>query len=337
MEAMGAPELRPFSVQAQRVCKRAHAGLLRARAERFCTDNQVRENVEVPEEFWWAEGYEALQQDWESGDFETWIDHTVHLRAFGVQWSRTDVQNMGVDLGPPYGDCFVELATLEPPDREAGERWASARYIRWFDAAVWVGARDANASASLAGFRSYEMRTRSDLTISDGAAELVGLSLVGEGAIERGKALLSDALKNGSVRAFGSSSPDAHMTAIEDVEWSRPHRIMKHKGGDCLTGPNIPWPIRFFDLVLAAPTVFSKWPPPAQSLLTPAIPRRHPSNLEEADAPLVETMREMILNGKATGPYNAALAVVDRAPGAGTTESKVRRLERRYRRTYRQG
>jgi hypothetical protein len=268
MEAMGAPKLRPFSVQAQRVCKRAHAGLLRARAERFCTDNQVRENVEVQEAFWWAEGHEALEQDWESGDFETWIDHTVNLRAFGVQWSRTDVQNMGVDLGPPYGDCFVELASLDPPDREAGERWASARYIRWFDAAVWVGARDANASASLAGFRAYETRTRNDVETSDGAAELVGISLVSEGSVARGKTLLADALRAGAITAFGSTTPDGSMEPIPTLEWARPFGVHKRKGADCLTGPEFPWTIRFFDLLLDAGAVFGQWQPPSGVLAT---------------------------------------------------------------------
>jgi len=46
----------------------------------------------------------------------------------------------------------------------------------------------------------------------------------------------------------------------------------------------------------------------------------------EADAPLVEEAVALILQGKATGPQNAARAVADRAKGDSKGESKVDRL-----------
>jgi len=78
----------------QTICKRAHAGLIKARARRFVRDSQVRDNVDIPIEFWWAEGRAALSQNWETGDFETWINQRVHLQAFGVTFLRTDIEQL---------------------------------------------------------------------------------------------------------------------------------------------------------------------------------------------------------------------------------------------------
>lgn len=82
-----------YSAQ-MRICARAHAGLVRARADRFMMDERSEDNFEIPKEFWWAEGREALKQDWEAGDFDTWLKNTHHLRAFGVSFLRANVEKM---------------------------------------------------------------------------------------------------------------------------------------------------------------------------------------------------------------------------------------------------
>jgi len=74
------------------ICKRAHAGLIKARAERFIRDGRSADNIDVPVEFWWAEGAAALDQNWTTGDFDTWIDHRIHLQAFGVIFWRSDIE-----------------------------------------------------------------------------------------------------------------------------------------------------------------------------------------------------------------------------------------------------
>jgi hypothetical protein len=77
------------------ICKRAHAGLIRARAEKFMIDDKVRDNSEIPKQFWWAEGGNALHQNWPTGDFDTWIKRDeVHLQAFGVSFLRADIEKM---------------------------------------------------------------------------------------------------------------------------------------------------------------------------------------------------------------------------------------------------
>jgi hypothetical protein len=74
------------------ICKRAHAGLIKARAERFIRDGRPADDVDVPVELWWAEGGAALDQNWTTGDFDTWIDQRIHLQAFGVTFRRSDIK-----------------------------------------------------------------------------------------------------------------------------------------------------------------------------------------------------------------------------------------------------
>ena len=77
------------------ICKRAHAGLIKARAERFIIrDGRPVDNVDIPVEFWWAEGGAALDQNWTTGDFDTWVDHRIHLQAFGVTFRRSDIEQL---------------------------------------------------------------------------------------------------------------------------------------------------------------------------------------------------------------------------------------------------
>jgi predicted nucleotide-binding protein len=76
------------------ICKRAHNGLVRARAVRFISGESIHDNYEVPSAFWWAEGAEALEQNWITGDFETWLKQQLHLRAFGVSFLRADIETL---------------------------------------------------------------------------------------------------------------------------------------------------------------------------------------------------------------------------------------------------
>jgi hypothetical protein len=93
------------------ICKRAHSGLIRARAERFMIGTNVHNEHEIPKEFWWAEGHEALTQNWPTGDFDTWVKRgQVHLQAFGVSFLRADIEKM---IPPPATKASV-AATPTP-------------------------------------------------------------------------------------------------------------------------------------------------------------------------------------------------------------------------------
>lgn len=57
---------------------------------------------------------------------------------------------------------------------------------------------------------------------------------------------------------------------------------------------------------------------------------RVPNSYAAKDAALVREMEELIRSGEARGPWHAAEKVAERAAGGGTTESKMKRLTRRY-------
>jgi hypothetical protein len=97
-----------------RICERAHEGLIRARAEQFHDGPRIFSNHEIPKEFWWAEGHEALKQNWAVGDFSTWIRNSLQLKAFGVTFARADIQK----LRPPQNSAKPEAVALTEEDRQ---------------------------------------------------------------------------------------------------------------------------------------------------------------------------------------------------------------------------
>jgi predicted nucleotide-binding protein len=86
------PQLRRSATST--ICTRAHAGLIRARAAHITLNDRPTNDTEIPKLFWWAKGEAALDQNWRSGDFGTWIDHTDHIQAFGVEFLRSDIEKL---------------------------------------------------------------------------------------------------------------------------------------------------------------------------------------------------------------------------------------------------
>ncbi|MGA8612961.1 MAG: TIR domain-containing protein [Xanthobacteraceae bacterium] len=99
-----------YGVARPTICKRAHAGLIKARAQRFIRNGQSADNVEIPREFWWAGGGAALTQNWATGDFDTWIDQ-VHLEAFGVTFRRADIEPLKSPPKESAGGAVMASAT----------------------------------------------------------------------------------------------------------------------------------------------------------------------------------------------------------------------------------
>jgi hypothetical protein len=122
-----APTFKEFSAR-MTLCKRAHAGMIRARAQRFIVGGRPADNVELPAIFWWAEGHEALHQNWRAGDFDTWVEShklgrdirlsvgKVHLEAFDVSFLRSDIEKM-----IPAGSA-AQPVLPSPPSPAAGGR-----------------------------------------------------------------------------------------------------------------------------------------------------------------------------------------------------------------------
>jgi hypothetical protein len=108
------PILTKYSAQL-RICERAHGGMIRARAEQFHYAQRVLQDHDVPKLFWWAEGHEALHQDWAVGDFSTWIERgSVQLKAFGVKFARADIEK----LLPTSSIAKAETTTFTDEDDE---------------------------------------------------------------------------------------------------------------------------------------------------------------------------------------------------------------------------
>lgn len=105
----------------RRICERAHSGLIAAKAERIVWGGKG-ENREHPigKRFWWAEGHEALTQDWQVGDFSTWIDQTYEVKAYGVSFD------------------FAGLSELVPADKQA----EALRKISVLGNGDWISASD---------------------------------------------------------------------------------------------------------------------------------------------------------------------------------------------------
>lgn len=100
------------------ICKRAHYGLFGAKCALFTFGTTRKDNADVPAGFWWADGHEALEQDWKIGDFKTWIDQKFECRAFGVTFA------------------LEGLLAMVPPERRGPLR----RAVSVAGAADWVSA-----------------------------------------------------------------------------------------------------------------------------------------------------------------------------------------------------
>lgn len=112
--AMLKPILTEYSARL-RICERAHGGLIRARAEQFHHGPRVFHNHDMPMEFWWAEGHQALEQDWAAGDFSTWIERSsIQLKAFGVTFAQADIGKL---LPPSNGAKAEAIAHIEEDEQ----------------------------------------------------------------------------------------------------------------------------------------------------------------------------------------------------------------------------
>jgi len=86
------------TAQAQRtICARANDGLIRTRANALYIDETRADTNEVPTEFWWDRGGSFLKQNWDSGDFETWVgdrSERHRYKAYSVQFLRSQIMEI---------------------------------------------------------------------------------------------------------------------------------------------------------------------------------------------------------------------------------------------------
>jgi hypothetical protein len=116
------------------ICKRAHAGLIRSRAETLVIEDKTASNAEISPKFWWAEGNEALEQDWPAGDFSTWVGLSeltgnlnlspgkVHVKAFCVTFARADIEKMLPSTAPAQASPMAQVQSGQG-GRPRAEYW----------------------------------------------------------------------------------------------------------------------------------------------------------------------------------------------------------------------
>jgi predicted nucleotide-binding protein len=173
--------------RAQRtICQRAYAGLIKARAERFIRDEHLADNVEIPGEFWWAKGERALTQNWNTGDFETWIDHRIHLEAFGVTFRRADVERI------KPGTAIAESIAADPPTGQGRPIAVPPMSIE----------RRRHLLAATSILKAYGHTGFDRMLLELGAPEDVG---TGSGLAARANSLARYILSNPDAKAFDGS------------------------------------------------------------------------------------------------------------------------------------
>lgn len=111
------------------LCERLSAALIQSRARLLTIDDARHENATLPAKFWWADGHEALNQDWATGDFSTWIDRSEEWKAFGVTFALSGL---------------LEMLPIE-------RRGVTARSLSVAGDADWVSASEARRAAYDAG------------------------------------------------------------------------------------------------------------------------------------------------------------------------------------------
>ncbi len=235
------------------VAKRAHVGLLRSRAKLLKVGNDVRRDADIPKAFWWAEGFEALDQDWQRGDFSTWIDNKLEMQAFGVTFSRDDAEEMGAEFEPVP---MVPLSAFEPIDREAAEQWHRETWWSWIDAVAWVATRSTEAMQILTAYRAFHLRSPGQPLINERARWSIAQSLMKPSEARAAESLLMTALRQGALAARGAVSSDAPLTLIDASEWTRLARPTL--ASVALEGD--PASAVFHNVRLSVPQVLARWP-----------------------------------------------------------------------------
>jgi predicted nucleotide-binding protein len=122
-EWMSAAEALAFlDGRARSICQHAKAGLVKARAKLFIAGGRRDSDCEIPPDFWWAEGEEALEQDWATGHFKTTpprdrLGVGIYLEAFGVQFRRLEIEQL-----KPHQATAVKARATSPSQEPAKQK-----------------------------------------------------------------------------------------------------------------------------------------------------------------------------------------------------------------------
>ncbi|MBY4636569.1 hypothetical protein K5P26_05390 [Sphingopyxis sp. XHP0097] len=110
----------PITDQRRTICKRAYAGLIKARAATLILPSGNHSDANIGEDFWWAEGGAALEQNWVTGDFSTWINQKYQVKAFGVHFLADDIYSIVPGAAKAAGRWIESVDAVELVAAEGG-------------------------------------------------------------------------------------------------------------------------------------------------------------------------------------------------------------------------
>ena len=157
------------------ICSRAWAGLIQARAEKFVGSEGIFEDAPVPARFWLSHGGETMSQDWDIGDFDTWVsipNGQTRWWAYGVSFSRE-----GIEL------LIAPHLSLQSGNNGASRKLGGRPPAAWWDD-LWIEmcrqihvgdlklTRQADIAAAMADWASARGHDPGDSTIKERARKL---------------------------------------------------------------------------------------------------------------------------------------------------------------------
>lgn len=254
---------------ARSICERAHAGLIKARAQLFIRPEPQAygsprdteyPNADIPKEFWWADGGLALEAKWVPGDFSTWIDHRFHWRAFGVQFDRDGIEAMLRPVQPSnelieWGD-FPQASIPELQKLSASA--ARDAWWTWPEAIAWIGRRDPKDIATLRFWgREWIKRGDGDPTLILSAQATIARQYCA--SPEGAEADLINAILSGQVGTSGRLGKGAVATDLSPSIW-RGAAVAFHNGEAVLVDAKTKLTLWASDIAVHRESLFAAFP-----------------------------------------------------------------------------
>lgn len=76
------------------LCARASDGIVATKAQTLFMGDRRLDDADIPAEFWGGGRTRITKQNWKIGDFESWINQSIHCRAYAVSFLEQDIDAM---------------------------------------------------------------------------------------------------------------------------------------------------------------------------------------------------------------------------------------------------
>ena len=122
---------RTGSIQDDALLLRARDGLMTARAREYVEGDGSEDKIytmhTLPKRFFWAGFGSALDKNWVTGDFSTWIGRELHCRAYGVEFRRLEVEAAFPKVSPESSPTLQLAKHSDTMGRRADVRLVGAK------------------------------------------------------------------------------------------------------------------------------------------------------------------------------------------------------------------